>query len=238
MSAAPTRVDRNGLVIGNCYSEDNGKYLGRLTRIDVAQVPYNNGGGLREGMNEQKTCVFELKTVRISGFGFDGGPYFKLVECRGGEPAVPSPVPLAAVGGAGGGGASSVSSSTSYTASVAVSLSEKLITNLRTARMDDGTSFVAEKRTGTQPYIQVKVLGPEIIANISNVPIYKINVSDLTITKLSNIYPDTTAARLAFLNTIVAEFRPRANNSGRRSSRKHRKSRRSTRKRNTGRRKN
>lgn len=104
--------------------------------------------------------------------------------------------------------------------------------------MEDGTKFVAERRNGSSPYIQVKVLGPEIVVNKSNIPIYKINVPDFKITKLDGAFPDTTPTRLDFLQTIVSKFHPRANNSGRRSSRKQRKSRRSNRKRATRRRKN
>ena len=99
--------------------------------------------------------------------------------------------------------------------------------------MEDGTTFVAEMRSGFSPYIQVTVLGPETDPKKSTVPIYKINVSDFTMTKLAYVYPDTTPARLAFLEAIVSLFRPAAKDASRRSARKQRKSRRANRRKGT-----
>ena len=216
MSAAPSRVTVDGLVPGNCYNAvDRGKedYLGKFIRTDVDLVQANNAGGLVNVRTEQKTCVFELGTRIFRGFRSDGGPFFTQVKCRtpgsggamGGAGAAPEPSPYAA----------------------------KLIDNLNASNMEDGTKFVAEMRSGVSPYIQVKIMGPDIAANSVTVPFYKINVSDFTITKLHEVFPDSTPARLAFLEAIVAEFRPRANNRGRRSSRKQRTSRRANRRKGT-----
>jgi len=236
MSAAPSRVTVDGLVPGNCYNAVNrGKeeYLGKFIRTDVDLVQANNAGGYVNVRTEQKTCVFELGTRIFRGFRSDGGIFFTQVECRTPAAAPASSGSGGAMGGAGGGGASSASSSTSNAAPVTKSFTVKLIENLNASTMEDGTTFVAAMRSGSPPYIQVKVVGPEIVANRGNVPFYKINVSDFTMTKLHEVYPDTTPARLAFLNTVVSEFRSRANNALRRSARKQRKSRRANRRKGT-----
>lgn len=147
----------------------------------------------------------------------------------GGASAAPS---VAAPAGAGG--ASSVSSSTSNAAPVTAPFAAELIEKVKASTMEDGTTFVAELRSGVvSSYIQVKVLGPETDAKKSTVPIYKINVSDFTITKLAYVYPDTTPARLAFLEAIVSPFRPPAKDASRRSARKRRSSRRTNRRKGT-----
>ena len=152
----------------------------------------------------------------------------------GGASAAPSVAAAAGAAGAGGGGgASSVSSSTSTDAPKPTPYAAKLIENINVSKMEDGTTFVAEMRSGFSPYIQVTVLGPETDAKKSTVPIYKINVSDFTMTKLAYVYPDTTPARLAFLESVVSPFRPAAKDASRRSARKRRSSRRTNRRKGT-----
>jgi hypothetical protein len=134
--------------------------------------------------------------------------------------AASSTLSAAAVGGAGG-------------ASVPKLLPnyEKLVENLAATKMSDGTFFKVQVFfSAADPYISVKVVGPAI-ANKTNLPIYKIKLKDFTIEKLNEIFPDTTPARLAAIEEVVAPFR-----SGRRSAR--RTSRRANKKRGTRRRRN
>lgn len=157
----------------------------------------------------------------------------------GGASAAPSVAAAAAgaagAGGAGGGGASSASSAGA--APVTAPFTAKLIETANASIMEDGTKFFAEMRSSVvSSYIQVKVLGPGIRASSTNVPIYKINVSDFTITKLHDFYPDATPACLAFLEAIVSPFRPPAKDASRRSARKRRSSRRTNRRKGTQRR--
>jgi hypothetical protein len=222
MSAVPSRITRDELVVGNCYNNANGKYLGKLNRIDVAQVNDPDMGSRWRGgssLVEQKTYVFELDRLVLSGVQMDGGPFFTQVGCPG--------------GGAGGGGASSASSPSTPGLTRA---SEKLKQNLESTVMEDGTRFLVgnEFLATAEPYFIVKVRPPG--ASPMGDKMYKIMLHDLSIQKFFGL-SDTTPERFDALQAIVAKFRPRANNNnGRRSSRKQRKSRRTNRKRGSRRR--
>ena len=221
MSAAPSRITRDELVVGNCYNNANGKYLGKLNRIDVAQVNDPDMGSRWRGgssLVEQKTYVFELDRLVLSGVQMDGGPFFTQVGCPGGG----------ALGGAGGGGASSASSPSTPGLTRA---SEKLKQNLQTTVLPDGTRFIVGREflDGEEPYfiVYVRPLGASPLDD----RLYKIVLRDLSIQKFFGL-SDTTPERFDALQAIVAKFRPRANNNnGRRSSRKQRKSRGTNRKR-------
>ena len=168
---------------------------------------------------EQKTYVFELDRLVLSGVQMDGGPFFTQVGCPG--------------GGAGGGGASSASSPSTPGLTRA---SEKLKQNLESTVMEDGTRFLVgnEFLATAEPYFIVKVRPPG--ASPMGDKMYKIMLHDLSIQKFFGL-SDTTPERFDALQAIVAKFRPRANNNnGRRSSRKQRKSRRTNRKRGSRRR--
>lgn len=254
MSATPSRVTRDGLVVGHCYTGDNGKYLGKLHRIDVSQMNDPDMGSRWRGgssMVEQKTYVFELDRLVLSGVRMDGGPFFTQVECSSGGAASPvaaflgsggaaSPVTAflgsgGALGGAGGGGASSASSSTSN-ARAPTRASEKLKQNLQSTVLPDGTRFIVGREflRVEEPYfiVYVRPFGASPLDD----KLYKIVLRDLSIGKFFGM-SDTTPERFDALQAIVAKFRPRPNNNERRSSRKQRKSRRANRKRGTRQRK-
>ena len=115
-------------------------YLGKLNRIDFAQVyDPDMKSGRQGGLVEEKTYVFELDRIVLSGHRMDGGPFFTQVECRGGVPAAAFLGSGEAMGGAGGGGASSASSAN---APVLTPASEKLKQNLQTTELLDGTRFI------------------------------------------------------------------------------------------------
>jgi hypothetical protein len=142
---------------------------------------------------------------------------------RGGGGARSAPFG-AAVGGAGGGGASSASSPSTPGLTPA---SEKLKQMLKTTVMEDGTRFLFENEflADAEPYFTVTVRPPGVSPKDT---VYKIMLNDLSIQKIFAM-SDTTPERFDALQAILAKFRPRANNSGRRSSRKQRKSRRTNR---------
>jgi len=260
MQASPFHVTKKTLIINNCYEikagyllrdidgQIVGPSLGKLLRIDAVPKHFNNAGGLRNIVRDEKTYVFEHASIIIDDL-YDN-PIFIQVRCKNDTAmAAASSAPSAAASSAPSAAASSAPSAAASSTLSAAAVGgaggasvpnllpnyEKLVENLEATRMSDGTFFkVKVFLFSSDPYISVKVVGPAIPNNKTNLPIYKIKLKDLTIEKLDE-FPTTTPARLAAIEEVVAPFR-----SGRRSARRasRRTSRRANKKRGTRRRRN